>query len=116
MTNTTAASAAAAALHRANNIRDASAAALELSTAETIGALFNNDGQQHDTAEGQTIDEVCRAAAPNPEREGEKTRYEFADGSSIIVTMEAWDYGLPGECFCFEGGGHSDYCLDGGAW
>ena len=78
------------------------------STAETIGALFNDDGQQHETSDGQTIDEVCRANGARPDREGEKARYEFADGSSIIITTEAWDYGLPGGCHCFDGGGNTD--------
>jgi len=59
------------------------------------------------------IEDVCHEAAagrrPDVQNRGtdsESRRYDFADGSSIVVGASAWDVGLPGGCHCWAGAGH----------
>lgn len=84
-----------------------------MTTAQTIANLLNNDGQQFETSDGTPVDTLCDAHCPNPEQDWERgaTRWNFDDGSSIIIAGEAWDFGIAdSECCCFDGAGHSEQC------
>jgi len=85
-----------------------------MTIAETIAALLGDDGQVFTARDGRTLDEVCRDVGARVTTDGfDKTRYDFDDGSSIVVAGAAWDLGLPGGCYCWEGangGRHADEC------
>ncbi len=86
----------------------------QTSTAATIAEQFQNDGLVFRTQDGTNLDDVCRERASNVVTDGfDKTRYGFADGSSLVVAGAAWDLGLPGGCFCWaeaNWGRHADDC------
>jgi len=58
----------------------------------------------------------CEALAIVAEeiRSGDHTddpvKFRFDDGSSVVCALEAWDFGLSDQCFCWEGAGHRDDC------
>ena len=89
-------------------------------TAQTISALFGDDGQcwqtEYTAGEGldESLDALCERNRGRCEyRDGHGTdtyRYTFADGSVITVAGDGWDYGYVG-CFCWQGVGHSDECV-----
>jgi hypothetical protein len=57
-----------------------------MTQAERVAERFGNDGQNWVDARGRHLDEVCdKMAAP---RWGDVFRYEFADGSAIVVDNE----------------------------
>ena len=77
-------------------------------TAERIAARYDNDGQRwHAVDDGRNIDSVCAGAGTathNDERDA--TRYDFADGSALVVSGGGWDQPLSAEtagCFCWAG-------------
>jgi hypothetical protein len=79
--------------------------------AQHISSLFRDDGQRLETAAGITIQEVCeirrgRCTWKHGYRAGD-CRYDFADGSAIIVAREGWDLALPG---C------AGFCMAGNKW
>ncbi|KKM73831.1 hypothetical protein LCGC14_1406460 [marine sediment metagenome] len=87
--------------------------------AQTISALFDDDGENFGNIDddGTTnIDRACREQAisrPDVRDRGFDTasaRYDFADGSSLVVGANVWDLGLPGGCHCGACGGHTDEC------
>ena len=85
-----------------------------MTTAEKISECFRDDGQCCKKG-GMTLQQACLGERPiiTTEAKGtdnEKNRYEFRDGSSIVTDGLAWDLGLPGGCFCWEGEGHSEEC------
>lgn len=75
--------------------------------AHEIAELFGNDGSRMALDSGISIDDVCRERCVSLEtRDGYGTRpvrYDFADGSEIVVHDDAWDYQnhycLCGFCF-----------------
>lgn len=81
-------------------------------TAQKIAEQFGNDGQQFTDDEGHELACVCRdMGAIHPgatfNSEGGKTRYEFRDGSAIVVQDGyAWDLRHP-RCTC-------GWCWDAG--
>lgn len=94
-------------------------------TAEQVAAQFH-DGQTYETADGRTLDEVCRAAGSGRPayRDDQHTNdsetqraYEFPDGSAIVDAHgDAWDVRDP-DCvcgFCWEGGGCDEMCQTAG--
>lgn len=88
---------------------------VELTVAQRIAVLFDDDGQCFETADGQTLDAVCRKAMGHrcPTIEGDSTRYVFEDESVIIATGPAWDFGVSTDCMCWAGadyGRHQDDC------
>jgi hypothetical protein len=74
-------------------------------TAARVAAMFGNDGQQFSLADGRDVERVCRdlgARFPDAifNRENGRVRYEFRDGSAIIVQSGyAWDLRHP-KCTC----------------
>ena len=74
-------------------------------TAETIAALFDNDGMCFETPDGLCLGDVCADRADRIERDGSSERYTFVDGSSIVFAEAAWDVGFNDtpDCFCWAG-------------
>ena len=84
-------------------------------TAETIAALLNDDGQQFDIDDGRTLSDLCEEhgakieyaiqinnddpdALPKWEAgfsgdyfAGDPIRYAFPDGSAIVEAGDGWD-------------------------
>ncbi len=89
-----------------------------MTIAQQIATRFNNDGQTwtapsdnpSNSAGEDHIQDVCLDLAEDTSHTAGADRYDFADGSSIVITSSAWDLGLPGGCFCWEGAGHDDTC------
>lgn len=90
------------------------------SLAAEIAALCGDDGLQWRTIREGTIDfqpvpvgtplpELLDAWSAECERQGDKTRWTFSDGSIITTAGDAWDFGFP-SCYCWEGAGHNDDC------
>lgn len=67
----------------------------ESTIADQIAAQFGNDGLNWHDAENRHLDEVCEALTSREWRDGYRTgdtyRYEFADGSAIVVAGDCWD-------------------------
>lgn len=81
--------------------------------AQLIADLFGNDGQRFISDDGTDIaDLLINKSVDNFHRPWtEAIRYEFADGSSIVIAGAAWDLGLDDrECTCWAGVGHTDEC------
>lgn len=83
--------------------------------AEKFAALFDDNGQVFETTDSRSFDEVMEAMGAEAEYStrvyndtdgdyhyesgysgdytcGDPIRYEFADGSCIVVAGEAWDF------------------------
>jgi hypothetical protein len=74
--------------------------------AEQIAARFGDDGQQWEDADGVALWDACKAAGGSADQfwELEATRYEFDDGSALVLTPGGWDIGMPGtdrRCICW---------------
>ncbi len=88
-----------------------------MTTAECIALRFQNDGQRF-MVDGDHIADVCLHTGPHPPNTiGDSERYEFSDGSAIVITGGGWDIGhpAPATCHCWpyaRVGGHSDECVD----
>lgn len=61
--------------------------------AEQIAERFNNNGQQWVDADGEHIETACNDEGQY-EAQGETARYEFFDGSAIVITGGGWDIGF----------------------
>lgn len=82
-------------------------------TADTISARFGDDGQKFTNAAGERLSYVCDEVAVDVHRNDERdaTRYQFADGSAIIIAGDGWDLGIAGAtCHCWAGAGHAGGC------
>lgn len=95
-------------------------------TAETVAALFGDDGQvfervvdnPHYGEIRECLLETCtehgaRIRRGENEGRGDMVAYEFADGSAIVACGgSAWDVRHPAcRCgYCWEGGGLSEEC------
>jgi len=67
--------------------------------------FYRDDGCDLSTV---LIDEVGRGEA-----NGDLVKYDFQDGSSIITSPGAWDFGHRHcACFCWVGAGHVDGCSE----
>jgi hypothetical protein len=81
-----------------------------MTTAQEISSLLEDDGQRFETRDGIEIDYLCKAKRPERTfRDGYGTdtyRYDFADGSAIVITDAAWDL-APEGCtgFCWADAG-----------
>lgn len=87
----------------------------ELTIAQQISSLVDNDGQRWQTDDGRELEGILQYRAVDIEHRnrgvaGEPIRYVFEDGSSIVVAGPAWDLGLSPHCYCWEGAGHDDAC------
>lgn len=87
---------------------------IALTEAEAIAERFGNDGQQWQDETGRDLSDVCDEQATARRTDGrDRTRWDFADGSSIVAAGAAWDLGLPGGCYCWaeaNWGRHADDC------
>jgi len=60
--------------------------------AERVAAAYRCDGQRfYHPVSGQPLDEYCEAAGGYFEHTEGVYRYEFADGSAIVVNDGSWD-------------------------
>ena len=88
------------------------AAALSTTVAPTIAQQvareMGDDGTRFRSGRtGAPLDEVCEAADGCSTTVGYRAlRWDFPDGSSIVVCGNAWDMGLLGGCACWEGADH----------
>jgi hypothetical protein len=74
----------------------------EMTTAERIARRFNDDGQTFEVDGIQIID-ACRDTAPGVprvNRAGDSERYEFRDGSAIVISGGGWSIGFPSPATC----------------
>jgi hypothetical protein len=62
-----------------------------MSTAETIAASLNNDGQIFEANDGTTLDELLEQAPRFWQRNDGVTVHVFADGSMILGCDHGWD-------------------------
>lgn len=81
--------------------------------AEQISEQFNNDGlcfQNNDKDLSDILEKHCIDKMQSWSRGA--TRFEFSDGSAIVVAGECWDLGFYNtECTCFKHEGHCNkYC------
>lgn len=79
--------------------------------AQKISAMFQNDGQRFETDIGTQLDVVCDkyVGGKLTYRDGHGTdtyRWDFEDGSSIVVMGACWDIGMSQDCFCGAEEGH----------
>lgn len=74
-------------------------------TAARIAARFDGDGRRFEALDtGESLDDVCKAArgtfARGEGSHGHLTRYDFGDGSGVILSSAgAWDLRHP-DCTC----------------
>jgi len=85
-----------------------------MTTAEKIAEQLSNDGQIFETADGASLDDLCRAANGRQEwrdgyRTGDHYKWIFGDSSVIMVCCGCWDLGYV-DCWCWDGEGHTDKC------
>ena len=76
--------------------------------AQTISSMFGNDGMNFSADDGRDFDEVCcsyhaeksrgrcwydadGAMTADYDPDGDMVRYEFSDGSAIVISGDAWD-------------------------
>jgi len=89
-----------------------------ITTAQALAGLLDNDGRRFSpVGNSATLDDLARSVGGRRTfRDGWRTatyRWDFRDGSAIIVAGDGWDFPLsPAEgCFCWEGGRqHQDGC------
>ena len=88
-------------------------------TAQKIADAMDNDGDLGDNARREKFFSTLRAHDPIrvSTRRHDATRYEFKDGSSLVVMDGAWDFGINDErhCDCWYGAGqdagrHQETC------
>ena len=81
-----------------------------MTTAGKIAARLDDDGgrffDDHDTH----IETICVSEGGRPLLGGgmDATRWDFPDGSAIVVVGGAWDLAVSGsgaDCFCWDGNG-----------
>lgn len=75
-------------------------------TAQTIAALFGNDGTTWELEDGRTLEAVCGDYPHTTEYQDRGmadgcVRYDFADGSAIVTFPNAWDVALGQDLGCF---------------
>ena len=74
-----------------------------MSTAHEIADLFDGDGQCFETAAGRELTEVCDKQSVSVSRDYDKARYNFQDGSAIVIVGSGWDLAAPGcDAYCWE--------------
>lgn len=82
---------------------------MKMNQAQQIADRFGTDGQVWETADGQNLDDACEAAhGVKSWKHGYGTdtyKYEFADGSVIMIAGAAWDFGYQ-DCWCWGSLGH----------
>lgn len=80
--------------------------------AQQIADDFDNDGMRFTSDAGEFLFDVLESRCSDKDRnwEREATRFNFDDGSSIVVSGLAWDLGTDRGCHCWEGAGHTAEC------
>lgn len=68
------------------------AATNTVTTAQAVATRFDDDGMNFQDANGieltDALDELTRRES---DRHGENTRWEFEDGSAIVIAGDGWD-------------------------
>jgi len=74
-----------------------------MTIADTISAHYNDDGQNWgEDDNGEDIYDMCARLGTVGAKDHDNTRFDFSDGSNLVLGTEAWDYGYPGaECCCW---------------
>lgn len=84
-----------------------------VSVAEKIAKRVS-DGETFKTTKGTDLAKLCGrlAIVYHWGAEDDRIRYEFADGSAIVMTAGGWDLGFDGTgCYCWQGvGKHRILC------
>lgn len=84
-----------------------------MKTARQIAELFGNDGQAWTDSDGHEIDDICEARGGKRSRRdgygGDTYRWDFGDGSSIIMSGASWGFGYP-ERDCWTATTECAYC------
>ena len=81
--------------------------------AQRIAAGFQSCGTCWTDAHGLELHDVLHAYSPWPDRDDrhDAARWNFSDGSSIVIAGDCWDFGHDDtDCQCLGGGGHSSHC------
>jgi len=89
-----------------------------MTKAKQIASQYDNDGQCFEDYDGMHITHPCGGLALFEDTRGDSTRYEFRDGSAIVITGGGWDVGhpAPAACHCWPDanhGGHQEDCEEG---
>ena len=93
-----------------------------MTTAMKISAMFNDDGQkfhvQDGSEDGLSLTAACEDNGGERLSDGwDGERYDFPDGSCIVICGGGWDLGFDGcRCFCWpeaNWGNHADDCDEG---
>lgn len=77
-----------------------------MSRAQEVADLLGNDGTNWEAADGRSLGSVCSGSYVT--RDGNRTKYEFGDGSCIVASGAAWDLGYPeADCYCWASMDHN---------
>jgi hypothetical protein len=82
--------------------------------AEQVAEKMGNNGSRFKAEDGRTLEDLALERSATTERDpAHGTRYTFADGSAIIDAGGGWDLALSPDCWCWDGAGHSEACIEG---
>jgi hypothetical protein len=72
---------------------------------QLVTALLDDDGARWESRDGVDFDELCKRFGASCERDADRERWVFADGSALVATANAWDHGFADRdgCFCWQG-------------
>ena len=78
-----------------------------LTTAQRVAAEMGQDGSRFTGYNGVDLDEICdRLGGELIEVHASLGRYQFADGSGVIISEDSWDLALDPMCWCRMDAGH----------
>jgi hypothetical protein len=80
-------------------------------TAQKVADMLENDGTRWTMRDGVSLGQIAKGEGATVERRGDSTRYTFRDSSAIVAEVGGWDIAFP-ECWCWQGGGHTEACLE----
>jgi len=79
-----------------------------------ISTKLDDDGTTFEASDGTTLDDLCAQHGGLMSQNSSRTltRYEFGDGSAIIISASYWDV-RPGECagWCMTEGDECAECV-----
>ena len=78
-----------------------------LTTAQRVAAEMGQDGSRFTGYNGVDLDEICdRLGGGLIEVHANQRRYQFADGSGVIISEDSWDLAVDPRCWCRMDDGH----------
>ena len=83
-----------------------------LTTAGCIAAEMGEDGSRFISEDGVDLDELCDMRGGRLlEVHANQRRYQFADGSGVLISENSWDMAMDPGCWCRRDDGHdSENC------